>query len=383
MQIIKKCDKAANIIYYIAILIHIAIMCEGYSVWETPLRGRLLQIAFVLCCVKILMTYYEKIEWIAIAVLGALSVASYICTKEKYVVYVTVLILAARNVDIRVVLSLIFEGVIISTVLIAIFAFTGLGGTVSETRDFGRGIVETRYMLGFSHANNLHGTIWYALALMVMLYKDKLTWKTYTAVTVLNIVLYFFTHSKTGVVVAQLVIIGGLIYKYQNEKVFEKAWSYIVGGVIYALTIVLTLISVSVNPWDSYGKVLNKLNDILTNRIKLSYESAYIGDWHALTMGGSHKDTIDNGFVAVAAEYGWIIALVFVVFIAVLLYKSFKKKDGLLLVVLITAIMYTFMERSYMINDAFLLSNLMYIVAMILIGARKAETVELNSSVTE
>ena len=128
MQIVKGYDKAANIIYYIAVMIHIAIMCVGYSVWEIPFRGRLMQLAFVLCCLKILMTRYEKVEWILIAFVGALSIASYICTKEKYVVYVAVLIIAARNVDIRFILSVIFGSVLVSLVLVILLSLIGIGG---------------------------------------------------------------------------------------------------------------------------------------------------------------------------------------------------------------------------------------------------------------
>lgn len=370
MQIIKKCDKAANIIYYIAILIHIAIMCEGFSVWETPQRGRLLQIAFILCCVKILMTYYEKIEWIAIAIIGALSIASYICSKEKYMVYVAVLIIAARNVDMKVVLSLIFEGVVISTILISIFSLTGLGGTVSETRDFGRGIVETRYYLGFSHANNLHGTIWFIYAMAAILYKDRMDWKAYTVATFFNVALFMLTGSRAGLIVAQLIVFACIAYTYFNKYVFEKIWIYILGLVGFIATLILTIISVSVDPINGYGALLNRINNALTNRLRLAYESAYIGDWHALTMGGSHKDTIDNGFASIPASYGYIIGLIFIIFIIYIMYKTFKKKDGILFSVIVTTILYTFMESSYTVNDAFLLCNLMFIAAMILMGSK-------------
>jgi hypothetical protein len=370
VQIIKKCDKAANITYYIAILIHIAIMCEGFSVWETPQRGRLLQIAFALCCIKILMTYYEKIEWIAIALIGAISIAGYVCSKEKYVVYVAVLIIAARNVDMKVVLSLVYYGVLISTILIAVFSLAGLGGTVSETRDYGRGIVETRYYLGFSHANNLHGTIWYIYALAAIIYKDRMDWKHYTLATFFNVGIYVLTGSRAGLVVAQLIIFACIAYTYLNKFVFEKLWIYILGFVALVATLVLTIISVSVDPIKGYGTVLTKINNALTNRLRLSYESAYIGDWHALTVGGSHKDTIDNGFASIPAAYGYIIGLLFVVFIVYIMYRTYKTKDGILFSVIVTTILYTFMESSYTVNDAYLLCNLMFIAAMILMGSK-------------
>ena len=380
MQIIKKCDKFSEIIFFIAVLIHIAIMCEEFSAYDIPYRGRLLQVAFVLCCVKILMTYYEKIEWIAIAAIGAISVASYMLTKEKYVIYLAVLVISARSTDIKVILLVLFYCVVVSIFVVALLSFAGYGGTVSETRDFGRGIVETRYMLGFSHANNLHGTVWYALALMVILFKDKIDWKVYLIATIGNIALYIFTHSKTGLTVAQLVLVAGFIYRYFNKAIFEKIWIYLAGSVIYVATLILTFISVSVNPWDDYGPVLTKLNDVLTNRIKLSYESAYIGDWNALAYGGSHKDTIDNGFVALAADYGYIIQILFILFVAYLMYRTFKDRDGILFITLITSVFYVFMERSYMINDAYLLSDLIVVVAIIYMSHKKLQDDETEKT---
>ena len=46
----------------------------------------------------------------------------------------------------------------------------GVGGMVVDVRDYGRGGVENRFCLGFSHANNLHGTLWYVMALLLYLF---------------------------------------------------------------------------------------------------------------------------------------------------------------------------------------------------------------------
>ena len=72
----------------------------------------------------------------------------------------------------------------------------------------------------------------------------------------------------------------------------------------------------------------------------------------------------------------YIIGLIFIVFIIYIMYKTFKLKDGILFSVIVTTILYTFMESSYTVNDAYLLCNLMFIAAMILIGKKTDNELE-------
>jgi len=371
MQIIKKSDKAASYIYLVAVLIHLAIMCGEYGTWEIPFRGRLLQVAFGLCVVKIIMTYYSYLEWALMAGMAVLSILSYAFTREKYVVYVTVLIFAAKSVDIKVINKIILDVVVISMILVAIMSLAGQGGMVADVRDYGRGAVETRYCLGFSHANNLHGTLWYATSLVLLLYYEQMTWKSYLILMVMNIIMYILTASKAGVVVTTIVILAGVLYRYADKYVFQKAYPYILGLLGYAGIIALTLVSVTVDFFKGYGPILKKLDSITTGRINLAYHSAYIGDWKLLSDGGNHKYTVDNGFASLAADFGIIVWAVYLAFVLSLFIVSWKKKNGVLLALVFSCAAYTFMEKSYVLNDAYLLANLSFIVAMYLLANKK------------
>lgn len=371
MQIIKKYDKYSHYLFNIAMLIHIVIMCVGFSEWEVPFRGRLLQLAFCLCVVKILLTYYERIEWTIMIMLGILACASYYFSREKYVVYVVVLVFAAKSVDLKWILKVLLYGCITTSVIIPILAVSGIGGTWSETRDFGREIIETRYQMGFSHANNVHGTLWYILSWAIVIYKDRLDWRHYTGFTVFNIVMFILTASKAGVGVTQIVILAGLLYKYANRVVWEKKYVYILGTVAFVGVVALTLVSMKVDCFADYGPVLRKLDSITTGRLNIAYQSAYIGDIRLLGEGGSHIIPIDNGFASLAADFGWIIWGVYLIFTLYLIYMTGKKKDGILFCLIITCIIYTFMEETFVLNDAYLLGNVSYLVAMILLGEKK------------
>lgn len=368
MQLIKKCEKASCILYYIAVLIHIAIMCEGNSSWENALRGRLLQIAFVLCLIKILMTFYEKWEWVAMAAFGAIGLLSYCLTGEKYFVYVAVLVFAAKSVDMKLVTLMIFDGMWISTIVIAVFSLLGYGGPVKLVQDFGRGMVETRYCFGFSHPNNLQGSLWYILALWVILYKEKNDWKHYTVATVLNVALFILTRSRTGLIVSELIILAGVVYTYWNRLIFEKKLTYILGYGVFAVVLVMSGVAASLDFTKGYGAVMRFLDKVTTGRMNLAFQGAYSGNWKAFMPSSIEGIVVDNGFAALPAEYGTVIAVVYIAFVCWTIFKTAQKKDGVAYMVVITCMFYTFMERSYVLNEAFMLSNLTVVVAMIILG---------------
>ncbi len=388
MQLIKKCEKYGNVLFYIAILLNIAVMCEGFSVWESLPAGRMLQVAFVLCVLKIATTYYEKWEWAVMIVLGIIGTLSYCISGEKFMIYLVVLIFAAKAVDAKMVTLLSFDGVWITTILLAIFSLTDNGGTVKMVQEFGRGMVETRYCLGFNHPNNLHGTLWYILCLWIILYKDRNDWRHYLVATIINIVLYVFTVSRTGVVVSELVIIAGFVYTYWNEKVFEKKITYYIGYVLTGIVLVISLLAVTLKV-DHYGPILSFINKCANGRLEWANIGANISSWNAFLPGFSNAEqVVDNGFARVPAAYGYVCAIIFVAFFVWAIYKSSVKKTGILLAVILTTVLYTFMESSYTVNDMFLLSNPVVIVAFCYLGRwgnkiKKVETDQVPDLVVQ
>lgn len=376
MQIIKKCDHVSPYVFLAAVIIHLAVMCGEYGVWEVPYRGRLLQVAFVLCCIKILMTYYSYAEWLMLTGMGIISVVSYLCTKEKYVVYVVVLIFAAKSVETKMILKVVLYASILATIIVAVLALLGKGGMVVDTRDYGRGTVESRFCLGFSHANNLHGTFWYIVSLIVILYQEKMGWISYTVMAVLNVIMFVLTGSKTGFGVTMIVLIAGILYRYAGRYTFEKMYPYILGYIALAGVEILTVASMKIDCFADYGPVMKKLDSITTGRLNLNYQSAYIGDMRLFSAGGTHRYALDDGFATLPSTYGIVIALVYLAFTVGLIYITSKNKNGILFSVVMTCVVYTFMESSFTLNDAYLLANISFVVAIYLFGEKKPPVAE-------
>ncbi len=366
MQLINNKENLANRIFLIGILLHTLVMSLELGEWSIPYRGRILQLAFVLLCIKILMTWYSKLEWSAMILLGIIGAISYFSGAEEYVLSVVVMIFAAKSTDIRKVIKCIFYITLVVSLATIVLSILGIGGLAVDVKDYGRGGIEARWCLGFGHANNLHGTVWYLVTLFIFLYFEKLNWKHYLLLSILNIGLFFLTVSKAGVAVTQLVIIAACILKYV-PLIQTKKWLYFLGLLPIGLFSAISIISVSIN-WSEH-KILLFLDKVLTGRINLAYQHANVKDWHLFLPGGQ-IGVVDNGWVTIFYNYGYIIGILMIVFYIFLVYASWKKERGIWLISAVSAMLYTFMESTYMLNDAYLLANIGFIVAMIYMGEK-------------
>lgn len=364
MQIIKNKETFSNICFYIGLCIHALVMIIGYSDFTIPYVGRLLQMAFAFLCLKIVTTYYTKKEWILLILVSAVGFFSYIFTADEYVISVIVLIFAAKKTDTCKIFKTVVWFAVLGTFITAALSLCGIGGIPVDIRDYGRGGIEARWCLGFGHANNLHGTLWYIVILLLFIYYETLTWKHFLVFSVINIGLYFFTISKAGIIATQLAIIGIALYKY-FPQLNRKKWIYWCSGFSVILIQSISVISAAVPIEQS--KVLWLLDKIFTGRIQFAYKYAPLTDWRLFSRGGE-IGVVDNGWVVMYYNYGVFVGVLFVALHCYLLYMAYKRKSGTFLVMILTSVLYTFMEASYCVNATYLLSNITYVVAMLMMG---------------
>lgn len=361
MQLIKKQERLGEILFFAGILIHILLMVIGYGDWSIPFHGRFMQLAFGLFCVKISCTWYTKREWAAMIILGAIGALSYLYTGDEYVVSVIVMIFAAKNVDMKRICKWILMYAFVFTVGTALLSLVGVGGLAVDVRHYGRGSEEARWCLGFGHANNIHGTVWYLVMLVVFLYFEKLKWQHYLLITIGNLGLFYLTASRGGMLAVQMVVIAALLLKYVPQ-IADKVWIYLLGVLELAVFVMLSLVSAVISP--ERTPVISTIDNLLTGRLHLIRWYADMSKWKIFASGGS-AELIDDGWAAVFMSYGYVIGAVFILFHVYLIYKIWKKKNGVLLIMLVTTMFYTFMEASYTMNTAYLLTNFSYIIAMV------------------
>lgn len=364
IQIIKNKEKVGKYCFYAATWMLLLVMILGHSAWEMPYRGRVLQLAFLLFCIKIVTTGYRVEEWLVMIVLGGLGSLSYMSGGEEYVVSIIVMIFSAKDIEMRKILKWIFYVTLIGTLCIICLSLLGAGGMTVDVRNYGRGSVEARWCLGFSHANNLHGTFWYLSALFVYLFFDRLHLGHYIGLSVLNIGLFGLTISKAGLITTQLLFLAVCIVRYY-PKIEKWTGIYILGVLCVVGIVGISLISVTIPSEGS--TVLQWLDRFFTGRISLAYQGANIVNWKPFTHIGQ-MGVVDNGWITVCFNYGYLIGILFVCAQIYLIYVTYKRKNGICLAILVTNTFYTFMEATYTMNNAYFLCNLSYVMAMVLMG---------------
>jgi len=366
IQIIRNKDTFGKYCFYSAMLLYALVMIVGHSAWDIPFRGRVLQVAFALCCLKIIVTEYSLKEWMTLIILGGIGAVSYLVISEEYVISIVVMIFAAKSVEMRPFIKWLFYGTLLGTACIIVLSLLQIGGTMVDIRDYGRGGIESRWCLGFNHANGVHGTLWYLTALFTYLYFKRLKWLHYLLLTGLNMGLYMLTLSRAGMLATQILIVAACILCYY-PKIGKRLWIYLLGELCIVGVMVLSLVSVTVSKESS--PLLLTLDRFLTGRIVLAYQGANVANWRLFSHVGE-LGVVDNGWVTVFFNYGYLIGVLFVAVQIYLIYVAYKRKNGIYLAILVTNAFYTLMESSYTMNNAYFLCNLSYVVAMLMMGEK-------------
>lgn len=352
-------NNIANVVFYIALSLELLIMMVGHSAFELPYTGRITHVAFVLFGFKILLTKYTKTEWIVIVLLGIIGTLSYATIRDEWFIRIVVLIVSSKNISQKDIIKYIFWVSLIGTCIIIGLCLIGIGGPRVDVRDYGRGGIEERWCLGFNHANNVHGTIWYVMSLGLLGYLQKTRWYHYLLLTILNTGLYALTISRSGFIVTQLVIIAMLVYRYYPQ-IAKWKWVYIAGipTTIFCagIGIYTVVVGIEQNP------ILQKMSSLLTGRLELLTWWEKIEYW---TLFGSDRDRkpTDVGYITLVSRYGYVIFVLSLMVTLILIFCYCKEQKWMEYVLLITCVFYTFMESTYTINVP-LLCNLEFVLLL-------------------
>ncbi len=356
----EKRERIGYYLFFSGIMLELLVMVtDNASNFTIPYRGRLTHVAFLLFCIKILFTKYKVKEWLTLISLTFIACISYLTCEDEYVLRVIAFLFAAKGIELGRIFRVILVSLLISTLVIAVLSLFNISGSLMETRHFGRGEVETRYMFGFNHANNVHDILWFMFSLIIMIKKEKLKNLEIILFGIANVVLYMFTRSRTGFLVVMVMII--LLVFIRNIRASVTRWCLLVASLITLLSVVfLTIHSPIYNIDNSY--IMNKLDPLLNGRLQMVTEHANIKDWTWFPEARS-SEYVDNGFSTVIYCYGIVIGLLLLILILILIHKQFVSRDNYMVVILISTILVLFMESTFIINVS-LLCNVIIILAM-------------------
>ncbi len=362
--------KAANILFYLGLSIEILVLLIDKSALYNPVEGRIFQVTFCIFFLKLVLTKYDRKEWIAIfaGLLFGLFVDR--LSDRNEIIRFAVFIAACKDMDLRKVLKYMFFTTLGGSLLIVLLSFTGLFGELRVIKEYPGGVVKNLYAFGMGNANAFH-CMFFALTLLYLyLYEKSVKWWGYVLLLAADVILAVLTRSKTGAAITafSVLIMAGLHYVLLSKETGsgERPEKLLRAGsiVCFFLNGIGLLISFwfagsawklraarwKLSGYESAQGLIGKVDSLLTGRISLltvsdKWEGA-VQSWRWLPEKG-HEAYFDLGFVRLFYWYGIFAALVILAVFALFMLWLFRKEKYNEIIFLTLMSLYTVVEAHF------------------------------------
>lgn len=349
--------KYANIIsqysFALAMLIELTIVIVEKSEYIIQYEGWWFRITFVLFGLSLITTKRNVKEWLWLVVFGIVGVISYKVTGRNEILRWIVFIWACQGKDMKKVLKFTFWYTAIGCLIIFLLSISGIYGTVAHTAVYRTeeawvaGVEETRYCFGMGHPNAFHCMMLVLTWLGIYCYHEKIKWYGYVILGIAHIILYFFTVSRTGLLmsIGSLLVFIGLKY---IKKLQEVKFSYILGILVL---VGLVMFSVFMAKYSVHHPFLKKIDPLLSCRITNLYyntqnHEGMLNTWY---LWGASKNTefFDLGIVRMFYWFGIIPGILYYLAQCRLIWCGYKKKDYMLLAIIVVITIYSVFEAHF------------------------------------
>lgn len=366
--------KISDILFFIGVYIEIFLMCAAAAGVNVPFSGRIFQLAALIFLAKILLTKYNLKENIAGGILLFLSLLQWYYADNETFFYAVLMIYASKNVPYEKLLKSIFAILAVFMAGMVLLSSVGIIDGLTMVCDYGRGGVETRYSFGFPHPNVFHSHFYRMISVFVLAYAKKLNVYIIAAIALLNTAVTYFTVSRTGMLVI-LILCMMLCAAIYLKPIASKRGAMIAGCMAIACACIGSVIVLF---WKS--PVTDKLDDMLTGRIRLARESAMPQTWTFLP-NTIDRNVLDMGYVQMYATAGILLATVYMAVMILFYAKAWRLKDTVVMAVLLTYALFMLVESHA--GSMYFIGNIMYLsmIGRIFKPDGEAEGIEVNSMV--
>lgn len=346
--------------FYLAVIIEIMLVIFDKSAFLYPFEGWTFRITFLLCFIKFICaectSEYTIRDHIGIAVLLILGTISYYATGRNEILRIVLFLAACKGEDMIRCLKMVFWITLVGCAGIMLLSVTGIYGAATLTQDFGRGGVETRYVLGMGHPNALQCMVWMVSSLGMYLYHTKWKWFHYLSVWILNLLFFFLTDSKTSMAIVTVAVVLFFMADHLHAKWGKRLFSAAnIAAVIGSIILSMLVAKDAMCLWDYFWggpltvkvKIYLLLNKILTGRIHSLIETRNhegIMDTWSLFSNSHNTYYFDMGWVRLFYWYGIIPGLVVVTCLLLLLAYFYKKDKMSEMILFSTYSVYTIVE---------------------------------------
>ena len=209
-----RINKIGVYAFYLAVLIETLIVIVDKSAIINPLEGRLFQITFLLCFIKVLSTKYEWREYIAIFCFCFLGLMMDQMGDHNEFLRMFMFVAACKDIDMRKCLKGYFKLICAGTLLIIALSLTGILGSVKVLKEYEDAGFKSLYAFGMGHPNTFFIMIFVIILLGLYLYEDKLKWWCYPPLLEVTYLLYKLTEARTPAIMLLGTVVLMFLVKY-------------------------------------------------------------------------------------------------------------------------------------------------------------------------
>ena len=354
----EKRIKIANLLFYITLAIEVVLMIVEKSELNVPFESYVFRLTFLISLVAVLITPWEKKQWIMIACVIIFTFICYRISGRNELLRFSVFVMAAKNINLSKTMKATFYTEAAGFGLIALLSLAGILGEVQRVTDYGREAgEEARYVLGFGHPNTLWGCVYALILMWLWIYGSKAKIWMYLCLLAVICGMYQLTTSRTAFLIGIATFILALIVRY-FPLISGKKILYILTGIVTPfMCVAFSTWGAIVSPVPRYEfhyphyKQIEAIDELLNNRIHDLYRgnekhAGAIETWKLFSDRMS-EEYFDMGWVRLFYWYGIIPAALICILLVVFIYVCYKRRDLWSVLLLLSMSVYTVIEATF------------------------------------
>lgn len=310
-------------------------------------------VMFGIACIMLLFKYcvtQYTVRQIALDVLlGCIGIVCFVISHDMTLLLLAMTVAGLKDCNFRELACTAFYVRLAITSFMVIASFLGIfdqGETAQTTTSF-QDI--TVYNFGYSTANNAYINIFVLMALFLYIRYDRINWKYFIGTSVIAMLMYTFTNSRTGT----LLFFAVWFFIFCEKFLLARKGRYVFFWLMAASTLICAVFSYAAtsmfNPHGGYWS--EYINRIFSGRLNITHKYHEALSVSLIPRTSAVMDAhrgfgfIDNSYMSVYFHDGLIVALIVLVLICISNYSLFKKHCYKELVFIASFSVYAMMEE--------------------------------------
>lgn len=337
LELRKKLANYQEIFYMLFLLPMTGMTSMGLNS-EDRIYLYVFAVATLFLLLKMAVTDFTWREIVIMGVFTLLLGANFLRNGEKTLILTAMGIFGAKNVNLDKVMKYALWEKAVLTVGTLTLAATGVIENVAF--ELPKNLEwYTIYSYGYETPNMAFANIFVILLLAIIVYGDRLGWYVYVGGTAIILGAYKLFMCRTGLVVWGVCCIMVLGYYFSQKHNWRKKYMLlftIIPGALTILTMIMPILA------RKNAKLATLFTIILTGRVDLIND--VYDETCTLIIGHIPSQPFDNMYFNMLYNYGWIIAILWLVAYVAGIWYSVKKNQYYIAIALGVMAVYGYME---------------------------------------